>query len=52
MDVSDISKVVFIFRRLFKVKEEVLVALWKYNNLSFAVIYLKRGYYPSEVDLE
>ena len=35
---------VLIFGRLLKVKEELLVALWKHNNLSFAVINLKRGY--------
>ena len=34
----------FLIFGIFKVKDEGLVALWKHNNLSFAVCNLKRGY--------
>ena len=48
VDVSNDTEGFLIFGKLFKVKEEGLVALWKHNNLSFAVFNLKRGYLSGE----
>ena len=43
-DLSDVSEGAKSLEDSLKVKEEVLVALWKHNSLSFAVCNLKRGY--------
>ena len=43
-DLSDVSKGAKSLEESLKVKEKVLLALWKHNNLSFAACILKQGY--------